>query len=167
MTRTQRKNLKKLRDYLSGPLHEGSEFDMERYAEASGAADAATECGSVGCAIGHGPYAGIRKYAKETWREYGVRAYSADWSLPATRDQKYQWAWLFDPLWAKCFPTKDDAVKRIDAFLQYGSVQKLVDRQDELDTYTLEMVATAEEMFKDSWHAKFPKRTQDISGDYE
>jgi len=164
MNYIQRQNLKDLRDYLSGDLHEGSEFDMQRFSEENGDRDAATECGSVGCAIGHGPYAGIRKYEEETWQEYSVRAFSADWRLPAPQDEKYQYAWMFHTIWAEHFPTKDDAVKRIDAFLQYGSVQKLVDRQDELDTYTREMVATAEEMFEDS---EFPKRTQDISGDYE
>lgn len=163
MTRTQRKNLKKLRDYLSGPLHEGSEFNMSTFSDSTHVLSA-TECGSIGCAVGHGPYAGIKKRPDELWTQYAIRVFGAGFNKKTTIEECYNWHWLFDASWAKCFPTKDDAVKRIDALLQYGSVQKLVDRQYELDAYTLKMVEAAEKTFEKD---EFPKRTQDISGDYE
>lgn len=53
-------NLKKLADYLmSGDLK--AEFDMSTYDDDSGTNVLVVNCGTVGCAVGHGPYAGIEK----------------------------------------------------------------------------------------------------------
>jgi len=104
MTEQNLKNLETLATYLSsGKLQ--ANFDMTIYCDPlKHSFD--TDCGSVGCAIGHGPHAGIEKWKSETWgmysvRVFGLRYYSDDW-----RD-------CFDPDWATRDNTPEGAAQRI------------------------------------------------------
>lgn len=65
------KNLIRLAKYFAGELK--ATFDISIFAEDDNAF--AIECGSVGCAVGHGPYAGINKGAFETWYTYARRCF--------------------------------------------------------------------------------------------
>lgn len=72
ITEEQEMNLRILADYLtSGKLL--AHFDMNDYSGDDH--DNRFTCGSVGCAIGHGPYAGIKKSEIEFWDEYAIRVF--------------------------------------------------------------------------------------------
>jgi hypothetical protein len=80
-------NLKKLADYLlSDKLR--AKFDMSVFSDHSHM-DYAKNCGSVGCAVGHGPYAGIPKNVKEYWRDYSHRVFEIGGN----------WDWCFNNGW--------------------------------------------------------------------
>lgn len=68
-------NLLKLADYLEGELK--AVFNMEYYADMSGSMSGENRhnCGSVGCAVGHAPYAGITKLPNEPWETYALRVF--------------------------------------------------------------------------------------------
>ncbi len=108
-TPEQRANLKRLAEYLlSKKLR--AKFNMETYAD-SMHEFYGTSCGTVGCAIGHGPYAGIAKYPKESWIEYSDRAFG---SVVHFSD------WLFSDKWAKTDNTPRGAALRIKYTLKHG-----------------------------------------------
>jgi len=109
-----RYNLKKLSDYLKGPLR--AEFHMEDYGM-SGIADTAMSCGTVGCAVGHGPFAGIDKIRGECWRDYSRRVFVDD-DLDSDTDNT--WDWLFDGSWIDTDNTSKGAAARIDWYLTHG-----------------------------------------------
>jgi hypothetical protein len=70
ITDKQESNLRILAAYLlSGNLK--ADFNMEVYNENNSLGIDKTDCGSIGCAIGHGPYAGIPKNSDENWPIYG------------------------------------------------------------------------------------------------
>ena len=77
-------NFKTLLDYLrKGKLK--AKFNLEMYSD--GLKEIETDCGSEGCAIGHGPYAGIEKLSTEAWFEYHSRT--------LTNSNNELWAWCF------------------------------------------------------------------------
>ena len=69
-------NLRKLAAYLlSGNLK--AEFNMEVFSDSCHTGlSCKTICGTVGCAAGHGPYAGIPKEPGEDWPDYIDRQFS-------------------------------------------------------------------------------------------
>jgi hypothetical protein len=74
--RKQRRNLRAVCGYLlSGDLR--ARFDMEMYSETWEQGFGEEDCGSVGCFIGHGPYAGVKKRKGESWNDYCGRAFGA------------------------------------------------------------------------------------------
>ena len=109
------RNLQRLAKYLESGLKPGTEFDMKHFYN-SHEADAATECGTVGCAVGHGPYAGIPKSQEETWAEYSYRVFG----IPSYSNA---WEWLFGVRWAYSEKFSDhlSAAKRIHVFLKAGN----------------------------------------------
>lgn len=108
LTDEQRDNLRKLADYLdSGKLK--AKFDMDRFSELR--INSEQTCGSVGCAIGHGPYVGIIKEAEENWYEYAERVFGM---VPA------RWAWLFSSNWKDVDNTPEGAAARIRYYLEHG-----------------------------------------------
>lgn len=111
ITDEQRANLITLKTYLSsGELK--AEFDMGDYCPIS-VGYYATECGSVGCAVGQGPYAGIPKLDTETWGEYANRVFGADeHGRPFTFMFGYGW-FIYDN-------APEGAAERIDYALEYG-----------------------------------------------
>lgn len=104
----QRSNLKKLADYLlSGNLK--AEFDMGMFSDRG---SHSISCGTVGCAVGHGPYAGIPKDANETWYDYARIVFNGyDINL---------FDWLFGGEWYHYDNTPEGAGKRILYALKYG-----------------------------------------------
>lgn len=104
-----RTNLEILADYLESEKLK-ADFSMEIYSEDG--ADYKPVCGSVGCAIGHGPYAGLPKRPKETWYAYADRVFG----LPPT-----EWRWCFSAYWARSDNTPEGAAKRIRYLLKRGA----------------------------------------------
>ena len=103
-----RENLRKLSDYLKGPLK--AEFDMDVYTKKEWCTQT---CGTIGCAAGHGPYAGVPKFDSESWTTYVSRAFGlgiADWSRQ----------WCFSSNWVGVDNTPLGAAKRIDYLLEHG-----------------------------------------------
>jgi len=101
LTQEQRGNLEQLAAYLrSGNLQ--AEFDMGGYSD---------HCGSVGCAVGHGPYAGIPKNEEELWHSYSDRVF-----VESIRAE----SWMFDADWELVDNTPEGAAARIEWFLEHG-----------------------------------------------
>lgn len=104
-----RENLKKLADYLEGPLK--ADFNMSAYCEEF-LYDQST-CGSVGCALGHGPYAGIPKTRYESWNRYSERAFGFS-------NASKEWGWIFSSRWSSVDNSPIGAAKRIRILLDEG-----------------------------------------------
>lgn len=104
-----RDNLKKLANYLTnGELK--AMFDMLRFTDGKQEKEANT-CGTVGCAVGHGPFAGIKKLSHETWHEYSCRCF-------APRDEMF--TFMFDGNWKYLDNTSTGAANRIMYALEHG-----------------------------------------------
>jgi hypothetical protein len=100
----QQKNLRTLAEYLLSRdlkmgFHMGTFY--EPYPEAY--------CGTIGCAVGHGPYAGIPKDEEEEWGDYADRAFG---SVEAKIFRH-----LFSGNWKYYDNTPEGAAKRILNFL--------------------------------------------------
>ena len=109
-----RENLEKLAAYLeSGDLK--AAFDMNLYAET---ASNATLCGSLGCAIGHGPYAGIEKRSDENWLVYSNRVFD----LLNRKD----WNFLFSTGWTLTDNSPEGVARRIRWLLDGKSIEDYV-----------------------------------------
>lgn len=109
-----RENLKKLADYLlSGNLK--ADFDMSDYSSERHhyRGGSPTDCGTVGCAVGHGPHSGIKKYKSESWAEYAERGFG----LSLIDDE---WHWCFADEWVFTDNTPEGAGKRINWLLEKG-----------------------------------------------
>lgn len=105
-------NLRKLAAYLlSGNLK--AEFDMSIYSSNDKPGEHETDCGSVGCAKGHGPHAGIPKLENERWSQYALRAFGLDIKTSL-------WDWVFHMRWAEVDQSPEGAAKRIIYLLEYG-----------------------------------------------
>ena len=114
ITEEQRDNLKKLADYLlSGNLR--AEFDIGRFADSFNQTQ--TNCGTVGCAIGHGPDAGIVKWKNEDWVKYSFRNFGSEYD-PFQEDELFDWCFSSD--WENIDNTPDGAAKRILYMLEKG-----------------------------------------------
>lgn len=100
-----KENLLKLADYLEGPLK--AAFDMSLYSD--GLSD--TVCGSVGCALGHAPYAGINKLETEEWLSFSFRVFDIN---PA------QQLFLFAFHWNVHRNSPVETAKRIRYFVANG-----------------------------------------------
>ena len=96
-------NLIKLANYLLSSVPQ-EEFDMY---------DFRSPCGTMGCAIGHGPESGIPKFPGETWAEYCVRAFGV------TRG--HSWDWCFDGEWRYHDNTPQGAAVRILYLVEHGA----------------------------------------------
>lgn len=106
-------NLKKLAKYLKGELK--SDFNMIRFQSGSTHSNARRRktCGAIGCAVGHGPYAGIPKSPKETWGQYSERVFGLEIDSP-------EWYWCFSGRWSLIDNTATGAAKRILWLLKHG-----------------------------------------------
>lgn len=93
MLQFQKDNLYKLGTALSTwTWSPDVKFNMKNYATGEDDEPGLTECGSVGCAVGHGPYCGIQKFSSEDWGEYCFRVFGIDGD---TQEFKY----LFGSWW--------------------------------------------------------------------
>lgn len=116
MTQEQKDNLLKLATYLlSGNLK--AEFDMRHYSQWHDALIAVekTDCGTIGCSAGHGPYAGIPKESGESWyhyisRVFGIGVFS------------WQYDFVFSSQWGSIDNTPQGAGKRILYMLRKGGL---------------------------------------------
>jgi hypothetical protein len=71
-------------------------------------------CGTVCCAIGHGPLAGVEVPKGVTnWDEYCYKVFG-------TAIEEKAWRWLFSYQWAKIDNTAKGAAKRIGIYLENG-----------------------------------------------
>jgi hypothetical protein len=87
MKKKHRENLLKLADYLDKLPDDYEQFDMREYMmvpdvkyrngyEALCIDERSKPvCGTVACAVGHGPAAGIRVYGDESWSSYADRVF--------------------------------------------------------------------------------------------
>lgn len=106
-----KENLLKLATYLlSGELK--ADFNMRDYNGYGICGEYLTDCGTVGCAIGHGPYAGIPKTTFESWDNYASRVFTADFRALL---------WCFSSFWDAVDNTAEGAAKRILYLLRTGS----------------------------------------------
>ena len=114
LTNEQRANLKKLADYLATGKT-AMQFGMMIFCASDDVDDNLIDhasdykCGTVGCAVGHGPYAGIQPKFGEDWLAYSERVF--------TGDDDDLWMWLFDASWTRVDNTAIGVAKRIYWFL--------------------------------------------------
>lgn len=130
MTKEQEDNLRKLANYLmrfSKLKRPKSTFDMSKFSdgEAFAIARKETECGTFGCAVGHGPYAGVAKRKNENWNDYAERAFGAVMAEGV-------WRWLFSSLWCVTDNTPAGAAKRIRWYFEHGVP---IDHRDQMNGY--------------------------------
>ena len=116
-----RTNLIKLANGLFKHKSYGARFDMRQFCS-SESFYYTTDCGTVGCAVGFGPFCGIPKFSYETWREYSYKFidpfYNSDW------------AWCFGSAWSTCDNTRKGAARRITYLLRNGKPPESFDRHD-------------------------------------
>ena len=113
LTGRQRDNLHKLADYLSTG-NPAMRFDMASYCRVPDRRSFPPNhhaCGTVACAVGHGPAAGINPEGCTGWCEYGERM------LCANPDGYY---WLFSARWQHVDNTPEGAAARITWYLAHG-----------------------------------------------
>lgn len=162
-----RDNLKKLADYLDTLPTDYTGFAMEHYYrlnknftdiwDAARWMETASEpeCGSVACALGHGPAAGIKMklaptalndlYTSEMWSIYCLEAFGVVWGKGVAE-------WMFGGDWACCDNTAKGAAARIRYVLDGGFVKDDFDsfedvrKADEEDRQ--QFIATYEEYLK-------------------
>lgn len=78
------------------------------------------ECGTVGCALGHGPDAGIEPLYGEEWGDYCERAFGIKFWITTNEDDLSAYQWLFSSDWDAIDGTAYGAARRIYEFLQNG-----------------------------------------------
>lgn len=112
-----RKNLEKLAAYLLTLPVNYRHFSMIDYFIIDGydglPTDAAGEIGwgSVACAVGHGPAAGVRAKDGETWSQYENRVFGLS---------SKEWDWCFHNEWVYTDDTPHGAARRILHMLEFG-----------------------------------------------
>jgi hypothetical protein len=124
-----RDNLLTLAAHLDALPTDYAGFDMRDYART---ADedyhfirlthlATTDCGTVCCAVGHGPAAGFAPLPDErNWSDYCERVFGA-------KPMSHEWEWMFGVAWARADNTPQGAAKRIRYFLANGVPAALYD----------------------------------------
>lgn len=130
LTPVQRENLAKLATFLTtnaaslhfhmgafrGVLKAGDEFEFSNEFRI----DHTPPCGSVGCAIGHGPNAGIEPIDadKGDWSTYAARVFGTDpWGYNSDL-----WEGLFTADWQYLDNSPEGAAQRITRFLETGEL---------------------------------------------
>lgn len=106
-TDEQRANLLRLAAHLDLGVT-NLQFDMAKYQN---------ECGTVGCAAGHGPSLGIARGRYEDWPDYASRAFGAH---PWDEEEEHAYIWLFAGGWASADNTPRGAAGRIRYALAHG-----------------------------------------------
>ncbi len=113
------KNLRKLAAYLlSGELM--AEFHMDAYDDWEEDQSERINCGSIGCAVGHAPFAGIHKHTNEDWYEYNVRVFGLGDFNTKLSDA---WDWCFNSCWVESDNTAKGAGHRIIHLLEKGTLK--------------------------------------------
>ena len=137
----QRANLKKLADYLAA-LPEGyGHFNMWVYMKHNGdevnPQDLDTicyPCGTVACAAGHGPAAGIAvPEGVDDWNSYCHEVFDADPLGEAAQQSVY--TWLFTGAWKDTDNTPQGAAKRIYYYLEHDVPHNYTKQLYDSDAY--------------------------------
>lgn len=144
VTPRRRANLIKLADYLESLPRDYKHFDMGNYAEHHGdhefdagsfeqafyadPAETINDCGTVACAVGHGPAAGIPFAKKHLTREKSAWSndyyYDIDWDAYASNfvdERSAAWTWMFDGFWDVVDNHHYGAAARIRYYLEHGT----------------------------------------------
>lgn len=108
MTPDQRPNMARLAAHLMALPADYREFDMKQWSEER---PQRTTCGTVACAAGHGPMAGIRALPGEEWYGYVSRVFT---------DDLYERRWCFGADWTDIDNTPHGAARRIRHLLDHG-----------------------------------------------
>ena len=124
MNKQQEKNLRTLADGLLNLPVNYKHFNMSLYLRHSGGCGLKAgdlppskgkhveNCGTVGCAAGHGPSLGIKVKKGEGWTDYSRRVF--------THGNSRTFKWCFHQLWADCDNTPQGAALRIFYMLDFG-----------------------------------------------
>ncbi|SKB62920.1 hypothetical protein [Sphingopyxis flava] len=126
-----RDNLNKLADYLLALPPDYDDFDMGTFCRIPGTEveylpqDSVHSCGTVACALGHGPRAGIKPELDEGWRGYCLRQFGLRWWSEEAE-------WCFSGEWALVDDTPRGAGLRIKWLLD----GKPIPDEDELTAIT-------------------------------
>jgi hypothetical protein len=110
----QIQNLRTLAKGLMDVSHIEAEFNMAIFADPTSENSHSTTCGTAGCAVGFGPFFGIRKFDGETWHRYAGRCF-IDKS-----ENHFEFAWCFSAFWSRTDNTPEGASKRITWLLEKG-----------------------------------------------
>lgn len=125
-TLKQKDNLRTLAGYLRSLPYDYEHFDISTfyYEEESGITFSLSEidvskgtelgCGTVACAVGHGPSAGI-KINCDNWITYCKTAFGVSMG---GEDASY----MFGEHWADCQPHHWQAAERIEYWLEHGAL---------------------------------------------
>ena len=123
MKKKHRENLLKLAAYLETLPDDYEQFDMGEYmSERDGdwmdprSPDEQSKpvCGTVACAVGHGPAAGIRIYGDHSWEDYSDRVFGE------FEDDYFGWDYMFGASWAYSDNTPKGAAARIRTYVALG-----------------------------------------------
>ena len=124
-------NLLKLADYLETLPDDYERFHMAEYMVARKGGYWETfgpdeqpkpVCGTVACAVGHGPSAGIRLYGDLDWTDYAERVFG-----PITMDD---FKYMFGSEWSCYDNTPKGAASRIRTFVNLGRAPEGWDFED-------------------------------------
>ena len=107
-----KESLVKLANYLLEGAQRAA-FDMSYFHTPDGKDEYVTDCGTAGCAVGHGPYAGIPKHANEGWWDYSYRAFGVT--------EGRAWDWCFSGHWHHYDNTPRGAARRILCLVENGA----------------------------------------------
>ena len=92
-TKEQNENLLKLANHLESLPEDYEHFDMASYFEVEDFEEGVpsecnskllSRCGTVACAVGHGPFIGIKPLEDEAWTPYAERVftrYEEEWGV--------------------------------------------------------------------------------------
>jgi hypothetical protein len=125
-TEQQNENLRKLATHLENLPKDYEHFDMGVYFDHNGSNHThegfnPNTCGTVACAVGHGPAAGIPVDVEEFyddgkriyWNEYGIRSFADDYN---------EYKFMFSGAWAYVDDTPHGAAARIRYVLDENPV---------------------------------------------
>lgn len=122
LSSTQKANLRKLADFLKALPVDYDSFDMATFHRPKWGD---SECGTVACALGHGPMAGIGEVLWFDWDLYAWDHFGIDRGMA--------WIWLFGLQWTSVDNTPHGAAARIEWFLKFGGIPE--DIKEQLDLF--------------------------------
>lgn len=121
-----RKNLKKLADYLADLPEGGPRFDMKWYYTTPGdnnvyPSEIVNSCNTAACAVGYATHIrGLEAYEDEdTWNAYMFRIFGI-------RESSAPYDWRFHADWRYDDNTAKGASKRIKYFLKHGIPESFI-----------------------------------------
>lgn len=112
-TPQQRQNLAVLSDYLRNLPEDYGQFSMDNYANNDANPDEVdtNECGTIACAVGHGPAAGLKPEPGMDWDDYEQKMFGV--GLMREDDLHQAWVYMFGP------NHPDDATEAADRIQTY------------------------------------------------